>query len=130
MYEYNCKLRRVVDGDTIDVEVDLGFDVWVHERVRMYGINTPESRTKDLWEKDLGKAAKTRLLELLPPAFTLKTQKDAKGKFGRILGVVEVEGKNINEQLILEGHAVEYHGGSKPNWREIKGVLNEKTDEA
>lgn len=126
MYEYNCKLRRVVDGDTIDVEVDLGFDVWVHERVRMYGINTPESRTTDLWEKELGKAAKTRLLELLPPMFTLKTQKDAKGKFGRILGVVEVEGKNINEQLILEGHAVAYHGGMKPNWREIKGVKDEE----
>jgi micrococcal nuclease len=127
MYEYNCKLRRVVDGDTIDVEVDLGFDVWVHERVRMYGINTPESRTTDLWEKELGKAAKTRLLELLPNTFKIKTQKDAKGKFGRILGVVEVDGRNINEQLITEGHAVAYHGGAKPNWREIKGVKDEKT---
>jgi len=128
MYEYNCKLRRVVDGDTIDVEVDLGFDVWVHERVRMYGINTPESRTKDLWEKELGKAAKSRLLELLPPTFKLRTEKDAKGKFGRILGTLEVKGKNINEQLIKEGHAVAYHGGTKPNWREIKGILNEEAE--
>ena len=117
-----------MDGDTIDVEVDLGFDVWVHERVRMYGINTPESRTKDLWEKELGKAAKSRLLELLPPTFKLRTEKDAKGKFGRILGTLEVEGKNINEQLIKEGHAVAYHGGTKPNWREIKGALNEETE--
>ena len=127
MYEYNCKLRRVVDGDTIDVEVDLGFDVWVHERVRMYGINTPESRTKDLWEKELGKAAKSRLLELLPNTFKIKTQKDAKGKFGRILAVVEVDGRNINEQLITEGHAVAYHGGTKPNWRGIKGLRDEET---
>ncbi|MGB0298688.1 MAG: thermonuclease family protein [Paracoccaceae bacterium] len=88
----------------------------------MFGINTPESRTKDDWEKELGKAAKKRLLELLPPSFTLKTEKDAKGKFGRILGVIEVDGENINERLIKEGHAVEYHGGTKPDWRKIKGV--------
>ena len=129
MYEYRCRLRKVVDGDTVDVEVDLGFDVWKSERVRMYGINTPESRTRDLWEKELGKEAKARLLQLLPSTFILKTQKDSKGKFGRILGTIEVDGRNINQQLVEEGHAVEYHGGSKPDWRQIKGVPDEKAKE-
>ena len=127
MYEYNYKLRRVVDGDTIDVEVDLGFDVWVHERVRMYGINTPESRTKDLWEKELGKAAKSRLLELLPNTLKSKLKRMRRESLAEFLAVVEVDGRNINEQLITEGHAVAYHGGTKPNWRGIKGVKDEET---
>jgi len=121
MYKYNAKLKRVVDGDTLDCEVDLGFEVWIHQRVRMFGINTPESRTRDLWEKELGLNAKKRLLELVPINFVLQTHKDAKGKFGRILGEILVDDKNINQVLVNEGHAVEYHGGSKPNWRELKG---------
>ena len=107
MYEYRCVLRRVVDGDTIDVDIDLGFKVWLRkERVRLYGINTPESRTRNLAEKKLGLLAKKRLKELLQKNFTIRTEKDGKGKFGRILGVPYVEGHNICEQLIEEGHAL------------------------
>ena len=118
MYEYRCTLRRVIDGDTIVVDVDLGFKVWLQkERVRLYGINTPESRTRNLEEKKLGLAAKTRLKELLPKTFTVRTEKDGKGKFGRILGIPLVEGVNICEQLIEEGHARSYFGyGPKEPW--------------
>ena len=80
MYEYRCILRRVVDGDTIDVDIDLGFKVWLRkERVRLYGINTPESRTRNLAEKKLGLLAKARLKELLQKNFLIKTEKDSKG---------------------------------------------------
>ncbi|QDP46216.1 MAG: putative nuclease-like protein [Prokaryotic dsDNA virus sp.] len=118
MYEYRCVLRRVVDGDTIDVDIDLGFKVWLRkERVRLYGINTPESRTRNLDEKKLGLLAKARLKELLQKNFTIRTEKDGKGKFGRILGVPYVEGHNICEQLIEEGHARSYFGyGPKEPW--------------
>ena len=72
MYEYNCKILRVVDGDTVDVDIDLGFGVWMHrERVRMMGIDTPESRTRDLTEKAFGLASKERLKELLPIGLSL-----------------------------------------------------------
>jgi micrococcal nuclease len=118
MYEYRCILRRVVDGDTIDVDIDLGFKVWLRkERVRLYGINTPESRTRNLAEKKLGLLAKARLKELLQKNFLIKTEKDSKGKFGRILGIPFVEGQNICEQLIEEGHARSYFGyGEKESW--------------
>ena len=102
------------DADTIDVDIDLGFKVWLRkERVRLYGINTPESRTRNLAEKKLGLLAKKRLKELLQKNFTIRTEKDGKGKFGRILGVPYVEGHNICEQLIEEGHAYIYDGGKK-----------------
>ena len=118
-YEYKCELIRVVDGDTIDVSVDLGFKVWLRgERVRLLGINTPESRTKNKAEKILGLAAKARLKEILPKKFTIKTTKDGKGKFGRILATPFVDGKDICQQLIEEGHAREYHGGKKTVWVE------------
>ena len=94
MYEYKCKILRVVDGDTVDVDIDLGFGVWMHkERVRINGIDTPESRTRDKEEKVFGLAAKERVKELLPIGSmqVLKTEidksgEDKKGKFGRILG--------------------------------------------
>jgi len=118
MYEYRCILRRVIDGDTIDVDIDLGFKVFLQkERVRLYGINTPESRTRNLAEKKLGLASKARLKELLPKTFIVRTEKDGKGKFGRILGIPLVEGVNICEQLIEEGHARSYFGyGPKEPW--------------
>jgi len=121
MYEYKCKILRVVDGDTVDIDIDLGFGMWMHkERVRMMGIDTPESRTRDKVEKAFGLAAKTKLKELLPIGSIqiLKTEidksgEDKKGKFGRILGDFIVDDKRATDILIEEGHAVAYFGGSK-----------------
>ena len=121
MYEYRATVNRVVDGDTVDIDIDLGFGVWMKdERVRVMGIDTPESRTSDKVEKVFGLAAKDRLKELIPEGSiqVLKTEvdrdgEDAKGKFGRILGDFIVEGERITGILVNEGHAVEYHGQSK-----------------
>jgi micrococcal nuclease len=123
MYEYRVNIARVVDGDTVDVDIDLGFGVWLRdERVRMMGIDTPESRTSDPVEKDFGKAAKAKLISLLGETAILKTQvskngEDMKGKFGRILGDFDVEWngemKPATDVLIETGHAVAYFGGSK-----------------
>ena len=125
MYEYKTKLLKVIDGDTVDVDIDLGFGVWLrNERVRIMGIDTPESRTSDKVEKLFGLAAKKRLKELLGPNPVLKTQvgkggEDMKGKFGRILGDFTVfDAKNdrwccATEVLIEEGHCVEYWGQAK-----------------
>ena len=113
MYKYNAKLDRVVDGDTIDALVDLGFDTWKKVRIRMMGMNAPESRTRDLGEKKLGLAAKARLIEILGDGeFTL--QSHGVGKYGRCLGEIFRESDvSINRQLINEGHATEYFGGKR-----------------
>ena len=126
MYEYKAVVDRVVDGDTIDVIIDLGFSVWKKMRVRMEGINTPESRTRDLEEKKRGLAAKDRLksiLEFNDNRCILKVS--GVGKYGRALATVLVESLSplnkedsitlidVNKQLIEEGHAVEYHGGKR-----------------
>ena len=116
MHEYNCTIRRVVDGDTVDVDIDLGFDMWIHnERVRLYGIDTPESRTRDLEEKKFGLLAKEYLTEKLDTEDIIVTTEvdNEKGKFGRILGWVWCNGVNINNQMIDEHMAVAYHGQSK-----------------
>ena len=120
MYENREKVIKVVDGDTVDVDIDLGFGVWLKdERVRIMGIDTPESRTRDKVEKKFGLAAKARLKELLGATPILKTQvgkggEDMKGKFGRILGdFLTEDGKKCGELLIKEGHAVKYMGGAK-----------------
>lgn len=121
MYEYKCKILRVVDGDTVDIDIDLGFGVWMHkERVRMMGIDTPESRTRDKVEKMFGLASKAKLKELLPIGSiqVLKTEidrsgEDKKGKFGRILGDFIIDEKRATDILIESGHAVAYFGGSK-----------------
>lgn len=112
-FVYNAILDRVVDGDTIDVNLDLGFDVILQkQRVRLAGIDTPESRTRNLEEKALGLKAKNRLIELCVGSF--KIQSLGKGKYGRILGIPYTEdGKDICQMLIKEGHAVEYWGGKK-----------------
>lgn len=129
MYEYRVKVLRVVDGDTVDVDIDLGFGVWIHnERVRIMGIDTPESRTRDSVEKLFGFAAKTRLGELLGETAILKTQinkdgEDMKGKFGRILGDFVVDDRMATDILIEEGHAVAYFGGSKEEIA-IKHIAN------
>jgi len=123
MYEYRVKIIKVVDGDTVDVDIDLGFGVTLtDERVRIMGIDTPESRTRDKVEKVFGKAAKQALLDMLGETSILKTQinrdgEDMKGKFGRILGdfIVQHKGeeKSVVKALIEDGHAVDYYGGSK-----------------
>jgi len=115
MYEYRCKVVKVVDGDTIDLDIDLGFGVWMRkQRIRMYGIDTPESRTRDLEEKKYGLAAKDFLVKWTNAGgLVLKTHKDGKGKFGRILGELWCFDTNINEKMIEEHHAVKYHGQSK-----------------
>lgn len=119
-YEYNCIVNRVVDGDTVDVDIDLGFGiVLTDERVRIMGIDTPESRTSDKVEKVFGLASKNRLKELLGKNAILKTQinkdgEDMKGKFGRILGdFIAPDGRLVTEIMIEEGHCVPYFGGSK-----------------
>ena len=117
MYEYNATIRRWVDGDTVDVTLDLGFDILYNNRIRLYGINTPESRTRDLEEKERGVAAKDRVKELCPVGskITLRTTKDGRGKFGRILGEIFIPGvvQSVNQLLVEEGHAVEYDGGKR-----------------
>ena len=116
MYEYYAELRRVVDGDTVDVTIDCGFNMHVKERVRLKGINTPECRTRDKIEKVAGLAAKARLQEMLKEnknKCVIKTSLDKKGKYGRVLGVLYVDDVNLNETLVEEGHADEYFGGSR-----------------
>ena len=120
MYEYKCKIVKIVDGDTVDVDLDLGFGVWLRdERVRIMGIDTPESRTSDKVEKIFGLAAKERLSSLLGADATLLSQvksngENMKGKFGRILGDFKtMNGDTITTKLMEEGHAVAYGGGSK-----------------
>ena len=112
-FVYQAELERVVDGDTVDVTLDLGFDVKLHkQRVRLHGIDTPESRTRNLAEKKLGLAAKERLKELC--VGRLKVKSLGKGKYGRVLGIPYTEdGQDICQLLIDEGHAVEYYGGKK-----------------
>ena len=121
-YIYKGKLERVVDGDTIDAMIDVGFNTWVRKRIRYVGIDTWESRTRDLDEKKKGLAAKARNKELLEEVssksgyFRLKSH--GVGKYGRVLGeiyIMDNDGKqyNINETLKAEGHAYEYHGGKK-----------------
>ena len=119
MYEYRCELVKVIDGDTIDIDIDLGFGVWMkNQRIRMYGIDTPESRTRDLEEKKYGLAAKAFLTEMLDDShLILKTHKDERGKFGRILGEVwrttNFADQSINDYMIEKHHAVAYYGQSK-----------------
>ena len=122
MHEYKVNILRVVDGDTVDVDIDLGFGMWLRkERVRVMGIDTPESRTSDKMEKVFGLAAKNRLTSLLGAEAILHTQvskkgEDMKGKFGRILGNFKtINGDNVADKLMKEGHAVAYNGGDKEN---------------
>ena len=119
MYQYKAKLIKVVDGDTVDALIDCGFSTFKKERIRLYGINTPESRTRDKAEKKRGLAAKDRLKELIKEGknqFIVETSIDKKGKFGRLLGTLYRDLEDIdsyNQILVNEGHAVEYFGGKK-----------------
>ena len=115
MHEYKVNVLRVVDGDTVDVDIDLGFSTWLKkQRIRLYGIDTPESRTRDLEEKKYGLAAKEFLTKWTGAGeLTIKTHKDERGKFGRILGEIYAFKTNVNDKMVYEHHAVPYHGQSK-----------------
>ena len=122
MFEYSCTIVKVVDGDTVDVDIDLGFGVWLKkQRIRLYGIDTPESRTRDLEEKKYGLIAKEFVLAHLPLGSTriLTTVKDKVGKYGRILGKFKAYDSdldawvNMNQWMIIKHLGVEYHGQSK-----------------
>ena len=127
MYEYACKIVRVVDGDTTDVDIDLGFGVWLKkQRIRFYGIDTPESRTSDAVEKIYGNAAKEIVKSYLPVGSSqiLITHKDEVGKYGRILGKFKCYDSEtdawiiLNNLMIQEHHAVAYYGQSKEDIEE------------
>ena len=117
MYTYRAKVNRIIDGDSIVLDLDLGFDTWINNQsVRLVGVDAPESRTRDLVEKQFGNLAKERVNELLEIGsyVIVKTYKDKEGKFGRILGeIVTNEEININDLLIEERLAVFYEGQSK-----------------
>ena len=125
MYEYKAKLVRVVDGDTVDAMIDCGFSVFRKERIRLHGINAPESRTRDKKETKKGLAAKARLKELIKEGkneFTVETSIDKKGKYGRLLGKLfrlhkefkpTNETRSYNQILLDEKHATHYDGGKR-----------------
>ncbi len=116
MYEYKCTVQRVVDGDTIDVILDLGFSVSYKSRVRLYGIDTPESRTRDKDEKARGKLASKFLktaIELADSVVIRTELRDSRGKFGRVLGTVVCDGEDVNQAMVDNHMAVKYYGQSK-----------------
>ena len=121
MWTYRAKVIKVIDGDTVDVDIDLGFGIWQkNERVRIMGIDTPESRTRDKVEKKFGLASKQFVKDMMPVGSkqVLKTQidrsgEDKKGKFGRILGDFLIDGKKLTETMIKEGYGVVYTGQNK-----------------
>jgi micrococcal nuclease len=119
MWTYRAKVVRVIDGDTVDVDVDLGFGIWQkNERVRIMGIDTPESRTRDKIDKKFGLAAKAKLKSILGKDTVLKTTinkkgVDMKGKFGRVLGDFLQNDKSVAKIMCETGHAVPYFGGNK-----------------
>ena len=118
MYTYKAKCIRVIDGDTIDADIDLGFVITIRKRIRLSGIDTPESRTRDLEEKKRGLASKDRLVEILDMGSLVIESKDV-GKFGRVLGILHIYPENldlplnVNNTLVKEGYAVEYNGGKR-----------------
>jgi len=117
LYRYKAEMLRVIDGDTIDAKIALGFDIYAHKRIRFFGIDTPESRTRDLEEKKRGLAAKARVKEILQEnnnKFSFKSHEA--GKFGRCLGEIFVEtlgAVSLQETLINEGHGTAYFGGKR-----------------
>ena len=132
MHEYQANLIKIVDGDTLDADIDLGFSVWVRKRVRLVNIDTWESRTRDKEEKKRGLAAKARLKELIKEnknQFILISH--GLGKFGRVLGEILLDDdRNVNDILIEEGHAYEHRGGNKEEARaKAHAILTEKENE-
>ena len=114
MFEYSCVITKIIDGDTVDVDIDLGFDCWLRkQRIRLYGIDTPESRTRDKQEKRYGLAAKKFVENFMPVGSSAVLITKEKGKYGRYLGDLKVGGKWLCKQLLDNHHAVKYFGQSK-----------------
>ncbi len=132
MYEYKCNVTRIVDGDTIDAEIQLGFDISFKSRIRLYGVDTPESRTRDLDEKARGKLASAFLKEKIEGADFVKVQTklDKKGKFGRVLGTIFADDLDLNQEMINKHLAVAYHGQSKDDIEAEHMVNRDKLIEA
>ena len=129
MYQYNCTVTRIIDGDTLDVDIDLGFSVkLIKQRIRMMGIDTPESRTRNLEEKKRGLISKQYLLDTCPIGSTIRLVSHHKGKFGRILGSIYTDAseQSINKIMCDEGFAVEYYGGSKDDLEEQHQINKQK----
>ena len=122
------KITKIVDGDTIDVLLDMGFDIKYQSRVRLFGIDTPESRTRNKEEKVRGLISKEYLKQSLKKAkkLTIKTHKGSEtGKFGRILGEIFADGVNLNLKMCKEGYAVQYYGQNK-SLVEAEHIKNKK----
>jgi len=118
MYTYKAKLIRAVEGDTIDADIDLGFDLSIRQRVKLYGIATPDIKSKDLETKQKALDVKSRLIEMLGNGFVVETVLNKRGKYGRVMGIVYIEDSsnnliNVNKLLIEEGLAMEYLNGGK-----------------
>tara|TARA_R100001244_G_C5143866_1_gene128403 strand:- start:420 stop:818 length:399 start_codon:yes stop_codon:yes gene_type:complete len=131
MFEYSAEVLRIVDGDTLDAEIDIGFDVFVKKRIRLFGIDTWESRTRDLEEKKKGLAAKARLKELLEGnGNKFMLQSHELGKYGRVLGsIILDDDRDACDILLEEGHAYSYDGGNKEEARaKAADLLAEKED--
>ena len=132
MYEYRCTVTRIVDGDTVDAEIDLGFDIVFKSRIRLFGVDTPESRTRDLDEKARGKLASAFLKEKIDNAEFVKVQTklDKKGKFGRVLGVMVADDLDLNQEMINKNLAVAYYGQSKDDIESEHMINRDKLIEA
>ena len=116
MYTYKAKLVRVINGDTLDIEIDLGFDLSIKQRLKLYGVDTPDSRSTDLEIRQKGLDVKQRLIDVLTKEFTVTTILNKRGKYGRILGNIYIVDEKdnkvcINELLVEEGHASRYNIG-------------------
>ena len=120
MYEYECKIARVIDGDSIILDIDLGFGLWIHgESIRLFGVDCPECRSRDKEEKAAGLAAKDFVKRLLHDGGTYTLTTKEKGKFGRYLGTIFLTDKtSINDALVKERLAVPYFGQSKVRVKE------------
>lgn len=132
MYEYRCTVTRIVDGDTVDAEIDLGFDIVYKSRIRLFGVDTPESRTRDLDEKARGKLASAFLKDKIDNAEFVKVQTklDKKGKFGRVLGVMVADDLDLNQEMIRKNLAVAYYGQSKDDIESEHMINRDKLIEA
>ena len=113
MYEYKARLVRVIDGGTIDADIDIGFQIHIGQRIKLYGVDAPDARSQDHVERDKGLASKNRLIEILPKEIIVQTMLNKRGKVGRILGIVFIKEEhgeltNINDLIIKEGFATRY----------------------
>ena len=129
MYEYKAEVTRVIDGDTIDANIWLGFDVVLpSQRIRLFGIDTPESRTRNKEEKIRGLLSKQHMQDMCPKGHTIRLESKDRGKFGRILGIIYQmsEDISINQKMCDDGYAVPYYGGNKDGLEELHMANKQK----